>query len=160
MHADTPAEILGTLIEGYSAIADERERLRARLRLATDAQFTVQNVLNAGEMFGYATDEESRTLLHDRNAVPTPDEWRCAVPLVLVTLFHHPLGEHPQPKTAPPGQIWWIDPSAEKSLLETLHAVRWLDLVRAPRNDPDDGTAYRNLGTNGGGGYHWRPLPS
>ena len=80
---------------------------------------------------------------------------------VLITVFYQPIGELPQPRTSDPGQIWWIDPSTARSLVETLHQVRWLDLklvgVSAAREAENE--AHRNLGTNGAAGYRWRSVP-
>lgn len=162
IYADTPEEVLGLLIDGYADQTDEQARLQVRLKLACRARVMVQTLLNAGESFEQATVEETHILLHRGDTPPVVAEWECAIPLVLITLFYQPIGNLPQPRTLPPGQIWWIDPSTAPSLLETLHQVRWLDLAPtdAPATWRSENTAYRNLGVNGTAGYRWRSAPT
>jgi len=158
--ADAPEEILDLLIDGYANQADEQERLQARLKIALQARAMVQTLLNAGELFDQGTDEETRVLLDRSDAPPTVAEWRCAIPLVLITIFYQPIGELPQPRTSAPGQVWWIDPSTAQSLLETLHQVRWLDLTLSgePPTWKVENKTYQNLGANGAAGYRWRSV--
>ncbi|SCL25896.1 hypothetical protein GA0074694_4357 [Micromonospora inyonensis] len=131
--------------------------MRARLNLALQARNLVQALLNAGEVFEQSTDEQRQVLLPQQNmAPPDVDVWAGVVPLVLVTSFYRPLGDREQPRVAGPGQIWWIDPDTPEAFLETLHQVRWLDVIHmAAASDP--GSRYRNLGPNGAAGYWWRP---
>lgn len=159
LYAESAGDLLGLLIDGYDHLPDA-ERLQARIRLALDAQTDVQSLLNAGELFEHATVEEQRVLLHPPGRPPTVREWRCAIPLVLVTVFYEPLGALPQPQAAGAAQTWWIDPSTAESLVETLHGLRWLDVRLLDANDawPVQGAAYRNEGTEGAAGYRWRRL--
>jgi hypothetical protein len=158
--ADTPEEILGLLIDGYADLGDEPARRQARLTLALAARAMVQTLLNAGELFEQSTDEEKRILLDQTDTPPPVDEWECAIPLVLVTVFYQPVGELRQPHVTAPGQVWWIDPATAPALLETLHQVRWLNLVRvdAPQAWEAESRAYQNLGMNGAAGYWWRSV--
>jgi hypothetical protein len=52
------------------------------------------------------------------------------VPLVLVAAFYQPVGEHPRPAAVPPGQLRWLDPASEESLLRSLHRVGVVVLAR------------------------------
>ena len=158
--ADTPEEILGLLIDGYADLGDEPARLQARLRLTLAARAMVQTLLNAGELFDQSTAGEKRILLDQTDVPPMIGEWECDIPLVLVTVFYQPVGELRQPHVTAPGQVWWIDPSTARSLLETLHQVRWLDLARVdvPGTREAESRAYQNLGMNGAAGYWWRSV--
>jgi hypothetical protein len=158
IQADTPDEILGLLMDGYADLPDERARLQSRIRLAVEAQATVQALLNAGEQFDYSTAEEIQVLLHSRDAQPTIEEWQCAIPLVLITSFYQPIGDRPRPRATAPGQIWWLDPSTAQSLLETLHGVRWLDvnLVGTPEGWATGNETYPTPDASGAAGYRWR----
>ncbi|GAA3765434.1 hypothetical protein [Micromonospora maritima] len=156
IRAASAEDALGMIIDGYADLARGPERTRARLTLALRAREVVQALLNAGEVFEQSTDEQRQVLLTDQGATPPGlDVWNAVVPLVLVTSFYRPLGDRDQPRVAGPGQIWWIDPETPTSLLETLHQVRWLDVLRMAT--PDQGSRYRNLGPNGAAGYWWRP---
>jgi hypothetical protein len=154
--ADTPEELVGLIIDGYADLADEQAQLQARAHLAVSARTMVQTLLNAGEQFDLCTEAEQRVLL-DRASAPAVGKWECAIPLVLVSVLYRPVGNLPQPHVVPPGQVWWIDPSSASSLLETLHQVRWLDLVRADGLEPVT-AAYRDLGVNGAAGYWSRSV--
>ena len=140
--ADSAEEILGVLVGGYAGQHDEQSRWRARIRVAIETQATTQQLLNAGELFDHCSEEETQILLHDPHVQPVAGQWRCGVPLILVTCFYLPLGNLPQPVAVPPGQIWWIDPSTAQSLLETLNGVRWLDF----RTDAQTSQETRNPG--------------
>lgn len=154
--APSAEDAVGLIIDGYPDLAPGPERMRARLTLALHAREVVQALLNAGEVFEQSTDEQRQVLLGVQGAEPPgPEVWNGVVPLVLVTSFYRPLGDRDQPRVAGPGQIWWIDPETPVSLLETLHQVRWLDVLRMAT--PDQGSRYRNLGPNGAAGYWWRP---
>jgi hypothetical protein len=159
LSTDSAEEILGRFIDGYPEQADEQAHRQARLGLALQARRTVQTLLNAGEQFDQSTAEEAEILLDRSDVAPAVGQWRCPIPLVLVTVFYAPLGQLPQPRTEPPGQVWWIDPSTPQTLLRTLHQVRWLDLTIGDHEtwEPDS-QAYRNLGENGMAGYRWRSV--
>lgn len=159
-YADDADEILGYLIDGYARQHDERSRLHARTGLAIKAQVTVQNLLNAGELFDHCTEGEIRVLLHDPGIQPVVDEWQCAIPLALVTVFYQPLGELPQPRAGGPGQVWWLDPSTAQSLLETLNGVRWLDLTvaGASGNQAARSPSYPDPPADTRSAYQWRAV--
>lgn len=158
--ADSAEEILSVLVEGYTG-QPEQSRWSTRLRIAITAQATTQHLLNAGELFDHCTEEEAQTLLHDPGVPLVVEEWRCGIPLVLVTCFYQPLGDLPQPVVTPPGQIWWIDPATDQSLLETLNGIRWLDLkvgVRASQTSRNP--AYADPPAEGSAMYQWRTVRS
>jgi hypothetical protein len=156
--ADSAEEILSALVEGYAG-QPEQSRWSARLRIAANAQATTQRLLNAGEFFDRCTDEETQALLHEPGVPLVVEEWRCGIPLVLITCFYRPLGDLPQPAVTPPGQVWWVDPSTDQSLLETLNGVRWLDFradVRASQTSRNP--AYADPPAENSAMYQWRPV--
>ncbi|WP_436776423.1 hypothetical protein [Yinghuangia sp. YIM S09857] len=157
--AGTPEELLGLLIDGYAEQPDEGSRFRARVGLALRARRDVQTLLNAGELFDDNSREEIGILLERSNEPVTPAEWHSAVPLVLVASFYAPAGDLAPPRVSAPGQVWWIDPSTAAALLETLHRVRWLDVVSLGSAAGTGSETYRNLGDNGSAGYWWRSVP-
>lgn len=157
--ADTAEEILGVLVDGYSRLHDEQSRWHARVKIAAEAQASIQRLLNAGELFDRCTQEEEQILLHDAGVPPTVGEWRCDIPLVLITSFYQPLGNLLQPVTVAPGQIWWIDPSTAQSLLETLNGVRWLDFrTTAQSSQASRNPAYADPPAETRTGYQWRTV--
>lgn len=99
--ADSAEEILNVLIGGYAGQHDEQSRRHARIRVAIETQATTQHLLNAGELFDHCTEEETQILLYDPGVQPVVGEWRCGVPLILVTCFYQPLGNLPQPVAIP-----------------------------------------------------------
>jgi hypothetical protein len=119
----------------------------------------VQSLLNAGEPFERCLDEERLILMENGDSPPLVTQWRSPVPLLLVASFYQPVGEIPQPRVDRPGQVWWIDPTTSRSLLETLHKIQWLELiVHGTTPSGSGGSDYENLGTNGSAGYQWRSL--
>jgi hypothetical protein len=161
IQASTPEEAVGLLIDGYADLPDEGARLDARTALAKTARSMVQDLLNAGEHLERSSEAEISALL-DRSGAPLRSltSWRSPIPLVLVATDFAPRGSLAQPTVAPPGQIWWIDPSSAATLLRSLHEVRWLDLsLDASRSEPwSNDTPYRNQGDNGSAGYRWRSI--
>jgi hypothetical protein len=157
--ADSAKEILDVLIDGYAEQHDEQLRWHARVRAAIAAQTTTQHLLNAGETFDHCSEEETQVLLHDPGVQPVVGEWKCGVPLILITCFYQPMGNLPQPVAIPPGQIWWLDPSTAQSLLETLNGVRWLDFkTDAQTSQATRNPAYPDPPTYSPTMYQWRTV--
>ena len=68
--------------------------------------------------------EKRAALEGSREQQPDITEWNEAVPLVLVQYQYKPYG----PKPKPEGNIIWINPFTDESLLRTLHAAGELKL--------------------------------
>jgi len=127
-YADTHAELTALLIAGYDQLAGDEERLAARLRHAADVQVPIQAQLAAeGDLAGCG-EEDRAVLLAPRDTPPAVAEWRAPVPLALVTSFYAPHAARPRPQASAPGQIAWIDPSTDESLLRSLHDAGWVTL--------------------------------
>jgi hypothetical protein len=80
-----------------------------------------------GEVGG-CTEEQRAVLLGARDVQPAVAEWSAPVPLVLVTSYYAPDGPQPRPVEAG-GDITWLDPQTDESLLLSLHNARWISVA-------------------------------
>jgi hypothetical protein len=132
-YGDTLAEIAELLIDGYEGL-DENGRAAARLRYAADAQAPLQaSVAAAGDLASCSAADRA-VLLGPRDEPPTVADWRAPVPLVVVSAFYEPDSDLPRPRESGGGQILWIDPATDETLLVSLHEAGWLAV-----NARDDG---------------------
>ncbi|MGW4791871.1 hypothetical protein ACWEPC_05565 [Nonomuraea sp. NPDC004297] len=106
IYGDEPAELIAELIPGYAGTFADRERF------ALAAAARLQAALAAEGPFGGCTDAERAVLLADRAQPPSVAHWDADVALVLVTTRCLP--------PRPTGEIIWIDPTDEPSLLSSL----------------------------------------
>jgi hypothetical protein len=134
-YADTPVELLDFLVHGYAELTSPVERTQARIRYAVDTQVVIQADLIANGDLDSCSPDERAILLGSRAEPPAISEWSAPIPLVLVSSFYAPIGPAPRPEG---DDIWWIDPSTEMALLETLHAIGWIGLARRTV-DPQEG---------------------
>ena len=119
-YADTLEPLVAELIDGYwQAPAGERPELR--VSYAVRMQVRLQAERNVAYGLDGCTDEQRQVLLADRRTAPVVPLWQAPVPLVLVAAFYQPAGERPRPVAVPPGEIVWLDPATEESLLRSLH---------------------------------------
>lgn len=121
-YADDFTSLVGELIDGYADRTDE-ERARARTELAVRMQVISQAQLNVEMPLDACTPEQESVLMGTRDTPPVVESWAAPVPLVLVTTFYVPHTDTPQPVQEPPGQILWIDPTDDRSLLVSLHRL-------------------------------------
>jgi hypothetical protein len=128
-YADTTAELTSLLITGYGQLADPDARLTARIRYAADTHVPIQAGFAAGGDLDACTPGQLAALLGARDTPPAPASWDAPVPLVLVTSFYAPAGPLPRP-AAGKGEIVWIDPESDDSLLSSLHEAEWITLSR------------------------------
>jgi hypothetical protein len=127
-YADTPAELLALLIEGYTDLEDDEARLRERIRYAVDVSVPLQAGAAAEGDVGSCTEEQRDVLLGTRDVPPAVTEWSAPVPLVLVTSYYAPEGPQPRPVEAG-GDITWLDPQTDESLLTSLHNATWISVA-------------------------------
>src|SRR5436190_24289226 len=80
-YADTLAELSEALIEGYSALPDDRARYKARIVNAVTHQVHLQAALNARGDLEACTEAEREVLLSPRHIQPQVASWNCAIPL-------------------------------------------------------------------------------
>jgi hypothetical protein len=130
-YADEPADLLAELIPGYDLLPSPVDRAAARVGYAVRAQVAVQAQLTVERDLAGCADAERDLLLAPRDTPPAVQVWRAPVPLVLVRSFYRPAGPAPTPVEEPPGQIWWIDPADEVTLLSSLHRVGDITLAVA-----------------------------
>jgi hypothetical protein len=134
-YAETTSELLAFLIPGYDQLEGPAERLQARIRYAVDVQVALQARLAAhGDLRGCAPDQQA-LLLGSRDQPPVIERWSAPVPLLLITSFYQPAGPHVRP-VEDGGEVWWLDPDDEWSLLESLAAAGWVGLARRSPEQP------------------------
>ncbi len=136
VHADSPEEILGELIEGYEDL-DAAARCEARIehaaRVAVEhqelriAQAAREGLISADDpqdaaLVGILRSAAGRPLRLSR---PGDDEgspapaWEGAITLVCLTTSYAPHTDVP----APTGRVDWIDPTGEQRYLISLRRV-------------------------------------
>lgn len=115
--ADTRTELCAALIDGYTDL-DDTAATQARIRYTLDCQVRLQAHLVANHA-DPIDDDHLDLLLGPRADQPVLTEWNHPVPLVCITSFYSPWADTP----APTGNIIWLDPTDETTLLETLHAT-------------------------------------
>lgn len=131
VYADEPADLVAELIDGYERLLSPVDRAEARARYAVGAQVAVQAALVNEYGLGGCTEQETQLLLGERSEPPTPASWQAPVPLVLVAAFYQPVQPRPRPTAQDPGEIWWIDPADDVSLLRDLHSLAVIQLAGA-----------------------------
>lgn len=136
VHADTPAEILGELIEGYEALsapARREARIEHAARVAVEhqelriAQATREGLISADDpqdaaLVGILRSAAGRPLRLSRpgddERAPAP-AWEGAIALVCLTTSYAP---HTDVR-APTGRVDWLDPTGEQGYLISLRRV-------------------------------------
>jgi len=124
-YGDTFAELTGLLIDGYGEL-DAEEQLAARLRYAADVQAPLQAAVTAAGDLHACSPADRDVLLGPRDRPPAVAAWQAPVPLVLVSAFYQPDGTLPRPQASGGGQVLWIDPATDETLLVSLHQAGWV----------------------------------
>lgn len=124
-YADTFSDLAGLLIDGYGDLAAE-DRPAARLRYAADAQAPLQAVVTTAGDLAACSEADREVLLGPRDKPPAVQSWQAPVPLVLVSAFYEPDGTLPRPLASGAGQILWVDPATDQTLLVSLHEAGWI----------------------------------
>lgn len=133
VYDDTVPGLLSHLIPGYEDM-DQRARLASRVRHAVDMQVALQARLNVFFAATPRNSEEQAVLYGARHVQPTPIEWACGVPLVLIDVFYAPFSTVPRPASAlsdvaVPQNLWWLNPAeGDLEYLRSLHAASVIDL--------------------------------
>jgi hypothetical protein len=124
-YSDSLGDLVAVLLGPSYADLSPDDQLAARIRYANSQQVWVQALMNANERFDIssATPEEYAVLMGSRDTQPALPEWSSQVPLVLLTTGYEPHTSVPQPQAVGKGDIIWLDPVSEESLLTTLHTV-------------------------------------
>jgi hypothetical protein len=127
-YADTYLELVAVLIPGYDEL-DRAGRGRMRLRYCVDAQVRLQAALSTPDLLDACTPEQRAVVLGSRDVPPSPTVWAALVPLVLVTAHYAPIGPRPRPATDGAGELVWLDPTTDFTLLTSLHMAGLVDLA-------------------------------
>lgn len=134
VYAESATELLGALIPGYAELlahADD-EALVLRYVFAAEEAKNLQAIQAAqaeaeGTFNPETAGEEALTTLFEPKTAPCSfeGEWTLPVPLTLVRTDYDPFTS----RTLPTGNIVWLDPHTEMTLLLTLQTVGALDLL-------------------------------
>lgn len=130
---DDPNGLLDFLIPGYADL-DDQKQLEMRVWHAVDLQVRLQARLNEFYNATRRTPDEHKILTGPRHIQPSPTEWVCAVPLVLVDAFYAPYSDvlpplSPEGDVAAPPNLWWLRPAQNAiTYLMSLHEVGLIDL--------------------------------
>ena len=130
---DTPDGLLDFLIPGDAELG-EQQRLEMRVWHAVDLQVRLQARINEFYNLTRRTPEEHQILTGPRHIQPSPSEWVCPIPLVLVDAFYRPYSETDAPLSsagdvAAAPNLWWLRPAQDPfTYLMSLHEVGLIDL--------------------------------
>lgn len=134
--ADTRTELVGSLIDAYEDIPEgadgDEEALVARHEFAClIAHLQQQHVLGEAALEGRfdpsVESEDTLTAFLSPRTEPIRDvkEWKHELPLVLVALHYAPYTQ----ENAPTGNVKFIDPYTETTLLDTLGGLGVLEVL-------------------------------
>lgn len=139
-YADSHTELVGLMIDGYPASDSPKELMKARIRLAMDWQVRLQALINTEmqEQLADCDEQQLAILLGSRDVPPTPVQWDCPIPLVLVDTFYKPIGTVPRPNASDDEALIWLDPNSDRSLLLTGHSAGAISLFSAGPADPQE----------------------
>ncbi|PCC37881.1 hypothetical protein CIK66_16930 [Brachybacterium alimentarium] len=131
VRADRNDELLAAVIGPEYLEEDDPEvlfpmRLEQAILIATAVQESIVAAAVQHHDLDETTDEEAWTaLLAERETVDPGVRWEHNVPLVLVSSLFAPYAEKDQPI----GNIAWIDPTDDVTMLETLQGVGVVELL-------------------------------
>ncbi|GAA3942982.1 hypothetical protein [Pseudoclavibacter caeni] len=122
IRADTIAELIGGIIEGYEDAGDDTDALEARVSYAEDHASTMQGITllelaSDGAQEGLS--EDDRLFLLTPKDQPVGGHYDGPVDLVLTTTHYEPFTDDERPT----GRIVWLDPETETSFVNTLAAA-------------------------------------
>lgn len=125
LYAHTVTELVAALIPGYcpqdhDVALEQRWRLAVLRANALQADLAVKHVERDLHIMGRLDEEQLTALFASRAEVPpVPPVWDCPIPLVLIATDFDPYTDTP----APDGNVIWLDPADERSLLMSLSAA-------------------------------------
>lgn len=146
-YADTPAELLGMLIEGYEDL-EHAEQQTARIRLAVKVQVAVQAVVNSSAdpavwdaLSGTEKDVLNGPRFEQPHGWAEPDDemgdvWDSEIPLVLVETGYAPYTDIDRPISGiadvlNPPNIVWLRPVDEMEFLTSIADAEYVELFEA-----------------------------
>lgn len=132
---DSRTDVVSGIIDGYGDIPHTEEghleALVARYEFAVGVadvhqQIIAADKLNSGEFDHTLEDEETLTSIFRsrRERLPEMSRWDHPVPLVLVGTDYAPYTTLPRPE----GNVQWVEPYNETTLLDSLAALDVLEL--------------------------------
>jgi hypothetical protein len=132
-YADTAAELLNHLIDGYSDL-DDQARLAARILHAVDMQVVLQASLTTFYEDENRTAAEQQILMQPRHIQPAVAVWDCTIPLVVIDAYYAPFTSTPRPISGTSDyteseNVWWLTPTeGEDAYLSSLHEASIITL--------------------------------
>ncbi len=141
-------DLCALLLPAYLA-GDTAARTAARLAYSTHVAVAIQVAVLQSlspSARGACTAAEWAALTGTRALPLAWSTWSAPVPLVLPTWQYAPTTAVPPPVSAPRdgrpagSNLWWIDPSSDERLIQSLAALGWVGLASAdpdPPGDPD-----------------------
>ena len=150
-YANTLTELCTALIEEYDpdSIAarpddqhptpDQRDRHtnrtldHLRILYTIKVQIWLQALINSQADLHHLTPHQQSVLRSQRTTQPAINHWHAPVPLVLSTHEYQPHG----PLAKPDGNILWINPRDEQTLLTTLNKTGWIQLAETNPTNHD-----------------------
>lgn len=122
------SDLLGLVVSSYDAIDDDDEAFMARYYAAREIAGEVQAVVNAQAIDSPArpdlTAPECDVLWAEKDQPAPVGHWDGPAPLVLVRTDYSPFTD----VAAPTGAILWIDPSDERSMVESMQQAGYVQL--------------------------------
>ncbi len=101
---------------------------RLRILYTIKVQTWLQALINSQADLNQLTPHQQAVLRGHRTTQPAINHWNASVPLVLSAHEYQPHG----PLTKPDGNIIWINPRDEQTLLTTLNTAGWIHLNQTP----------------------------
>ncbi|MCC7078882.1 MAG: hypothetical protein IT198_17335 [Acidimicrobiia bacterium] len=126
-YADTLTDLCRALIPDYDPDAGDEDLATARILYAVRAQVELQAEICAATDLSGCSSAERSILLGNRTEQPHIAIWTADIPLVLVDIDYEPLGTRPRPT----GNIIWLEPIDEHTLLTSLHRAGIIHLNEA-----------------------------
>ena len=137
-YANNLTELCAALIENYNPHQLDNQHLtptqrdshinreldHLRILYAVKVQTWLQALINTQDNLNQLTPHQQATLRSPRTTQPAINHWNAPIPLVLSAHEYQPHGPH----TKPHGNIIWLNPRDEQTLLTTLHKTGWIHL--------------------------------
>jgi hypothetical protein len=134
-YADSMRDLICALIPEYEREQEESEKAFLRIVLADRAATIRQAEILVDCDPGSLSESEWATLTAPKTGPDSASAawWRSAVPLLLVSTSYEPYTPRPRPASnqdgVKPDNLFWIDPTDEESLIESLHSVGYVRVL-------------------------------
>ena len=147
---NTLSEIVDQLIPEHATLPEDEDGAKDRLILRHDflvllgkdaqAVAAASTAAENPEAFSQLDEDELTILFHDRGSerVEFP-AWNADVPLFLLATSYAPFTETERPEGE---NIWWLDPSTERTFLDSLKVAGAAELLTRDDTDAEIDAAF------------------